>query len=59
MFIFNKEQGYIFFDTSKFNSDEEMYEKLWNEMYNVTISKEEENTVQDIVDYINNDIFLI
>lgn len=59
MFIFNKEQGYIFFDMSKFNSDGEMYERLWYHMYNVTISKEEENTVQNVVDYINNDIFLI
>ena len=59
MFIFDIKNGYTYFDMSKFNSDEEMYTKLWEELYNITISKEEKNTVQDIVDYINSDIFLI
>ena len=59
MFIFNSKEGYTFFDMSKFNSDEEMYTNLWEQLYDVTISKEEKNTLEDIVDYINNDIFLI
>tara|TARA_B100001063_G_C16767564_1_gene559600 strand:+ start:85 stop:255 length:171 start_codon:yes stop_codon:yes gene_type:complete len=49
----------VFFDMSKFNNDEEMYETLWKLLYNVDIPKEDKDFLEDIVEYVNGDKLLV
>lgn len=48
-----KEGKIIYFDVTKFNSDNEMYERLWKLLYNIDLPKEEVHFLDDIVDYVN------
>lgn len=59
MFIINAKGKYEYFDFTKFNSDEDMYLKLWYILYGVKIEKDETSSLQDIVDFVNGDKFLI
>ena len=48
-----KEGKIVYFDVSKFNSDDEMYETLWKELYGIDLPKENDNFIDSLVDYIN------
>ncbi len=59
MYIMTYLGDIVFFDMSKFNNDEEMYETLWKLLYNVDIPKEDKDFLEDIVEYVNGDKLLV
>ena len=59
MYIMTYLGDIVFFDMSKFNNDEKMYETLWKLLYNVDIPKEDKDFLEDIVEYVNGDKLLV
>jgi len=53
MFIMTKEGKIIYFDITKFNSDNEMYETLWNVLYGIDLPKENDDFIDSLVDYVS------
>ena len=49
----------IYFDMSKFNNDEEMYQHLWKLMYDIDIPKNDKDFLESIVDYVNGEKILV
>ena len=53
MYIMTKEGDILYFDITKFNSDNEMYQTLWKISYGINLPKENENILDSIVEYVN------
>ena len=53
MYIMTKEGKVIYFDVTKFNSDNEMYTTLWKVLYGIDLPTQEVSLLDDIIDYVN------
>jgi hypothetical protein len=54
MYIFNYKGEIVFFDKDKYAFEYEMYNELWKIKYNIDLCSDKENTMDNIITFINN-----